>query len=77
MLKTSHSWVDFLLFANPEYGAYVKGLTLGGILQDVAVDLLKAAVTDAQAATAIIVEGYPRTKEQLEEFNKHVSTIEG
>ena len=43
------------------------------MLQDVALDLLKAAINGAKNAKGFIIEGYPRVKEQVEDFNKQVS----
>lgn len=38
-------------------------------------ELLTAALQKHLNATAIILDGYPRNKEQVEQFNKHVSNF--
>lgn len=45
------------------------------IFQEVTIDLLKESVMKHKDATAIFIEGYPRDKIQVEEFNKHVSIV--
>ena len=37
------------------------------------IELVTGKLKQACDASAIVLEGYPRTKEQVEEFNKHVS----
>jgi len=43
-------------------------------LQDVVTVLVRNALRPSDETSVILVEGFPRTKDQLEEFNQWVST---
>lgn len=43
--------------------------------QEDTVNLLKESLKNHKSAKAFLIEGFPRNKEQVEAFNKHVSNL--
>lgn len=48
----------------------------GGLApEEISLNLLTSALREHSEATAIVIDGYPRTKTQVEDFNKHIGGL--